>query len=187
MNVEKIVQSLRNGHIACFPTETLYALAVDALNPSAVQKMYRVKKRSLNKPCAIMLSNINMIEQYAEVNNKQMCLIKELLPGSVTFILKKRNDCSLNTGEKIGIRIPNNDIALKILRKFNRPILNTSANLANHGDAKCFAEIPKELLSQVDSYIQDDNDISGIGSTVIDITTNPFRVLRTGEISISIE
>ena len=180
MSVEDIVASLRDGNIVCFPTETLYALAVDAYNSEAVKKLYAVKKRAIDKPCAVMLHNVDLVTSYAVVNTEQLLLMKKFIPGPVTFILNKKKDCSLAIGDKIGIRIPRYNKALDILQQFDKPLLSTSANFANEPDSYCFAEIPENIISMVGAYLKDDTVISKISSTVIDITTRPFTVLRYG-------
>lgn len=177
--------SLQNGKVICFPTETLYALAVDAYNLNAIKNLYSIKHRSPSKPFAIMVHNITLLDSLIEVNAQQLILIKRYTPGPVTFILTRKRHCMLPKviGEKIGIRIPKHDIALDILKNFGGPLATTSANLSNEGNARCFSDIPTSILAKVDSYRKNDSKISGLGSTVIDITTNPITILRKGKIT----
>ncbi|MBQ4874571.1 MAG: threonylcarbamoyl-AMP synthase [Rickettsiaceae bacterium H1] len=179
---KKITKTLFKGSIVCFPTETLYALAVDAYNVNAIENLYHVKKRELNKPFAVMVPDFSFLGLLVTINRKQLSLMQKHLPGSVTFLLSRSKNFRLPEilGEKIGIRIPKHKKALSILKSINKPIATTSANFSCTKDAKKFIDIPQKILEQVGYYIKDDSKISGIGSTVIDITKEPFKVIRKG-------
>ncbi len=182
-----IIAGLNSGAIVCFPTETLYALAVNAQDLGAIKNLYSIKKRNHNKPFALMVHDIKVLGMFLDINAQQMLLIKKYTPGAVTFIVNRLRNSTLPMvlGKKIGFRVPNDWIAQEILREFNKPLVATSANTANRPDSKKFFDIPKEIREKIDAYVIDDKRISGTGSTVVDLTTSPFTILRQGEIKLT--
>ena len=181
---KQMTKSLHDGKIICFPTETLYALAVDAYNTEAIDDLYELKRRNQNKPFAIMSHSIESLTSLVSTNEEQLLLMKKYLPGPVTFILKRTLKCNLPAilGEKIAIRIPQHKKALTILKAYNGLLATTSTNFSHEKDSKKFSDIPKDILDKVSHCIEcDDKETSGIGSTVIDITTKPLKVIRQGE------
>lgn len=187
LRYKRITKSLENGRIVCFPTDTLYALGVDAYNLSAIKKMYSVKNRKPDKPFAIMIYNFQLLDSLVVLNTSQLALMKRYLPGGVTFVLYRKKESSLPIilGEKIGVRIPSHEIALNILKDYNMPMATTSANISCCDNSTHFSNIDERIIKDVESFVEDDQGVSGIGSTVIDITAKPFTILRQGAVKLS--
>jgi len=176
--IRQIKGVLENDGIIVYPTDTIYGLGANIYSETAVGKIYSLKNRDYLKPLSVCLSEIEDIEKVAYLKGKD--LIAQILPGPFTIILKKKEHIPsfLTAGsEKIGIRIPDNNICREITREF--PITSTSANLSGEKVPKSVNEIKKQLGSSVDLII-DGGPTKGIPSTVIDLTSHPPKILREG-------
>jgi len=173
-------QIIQGGGLVVYPTDTLYGLGCSALDDGAVQKTFAVKKRDLSNPLSIAVCDLRMLRRYTSFDNQAMQVMECFLPGPVTFILKKRNLPDVLTGglENVGVRIPDNRVALKLIMAAGVPIVSTSANISGQASPET-AEEAFEQLPDVD-LILDGGRITGLGSTIIDLTTNPPQILRKG-------
>jgi len=181
----KAIEALRNGNIVIYPTDTLYALGVDVYNEESVRKIFEVKKRPLDNPLPVAVPDILNIEKIAFVNDTARKLAEYFLPGPLTMILNKKNiipDIVTGGLYNIAVRIPNNDIALKLLSQYC-PLTVTSANI--HG--KKVPDIVRDIISQFNSnYVNvylDYGKINGLPSTIVDVTTSKPRIVREGIIT----
>ena len=180
-NIYKASKSLLNGEIIIYPTDTLYGFGVDATNTFAIKKINQLKNRKA--PYSIIVSCLDMLKKYAvldfEIENK----ISSMLPGPITIILNKLNSNlsplvtpNLNT---VGIRIPNHDFILNVVKEINRPVITTSIN--SHGE-KSLNDIDT-IISKYNSIniFRDDIMRDSKGSTIIDFSKKPFQILRQGD------
>ncbi|MBV0899479.1 MAG: threonylcarbamoyl-AMP synthase [Wolbachia endosymbiont of Fragariocoptes setiger] len=178
-----IETAIRKNLLVCFPTETVYALACNACDDEIIKKVYQVKKRPHNKLLSIFVNNINNLMKVARVKDKHINLIDRLSPGPITYILPLRDHHTLsNTFFKntIGIRIPNHSITIEILNKLEMPIIATSINISGEKSASRVRDIPKSIKQHISSIIEDDKSVSGIESTILDLTTDEIKVIRKG-------
>ena len=179
--IKKAMHDLMNGDMIIYETDTLYGLGADATNKLAVQKINKLKKR--NTPLSIMLDSINSIEQYAITNTKINKILMEIFPGPFTILLesKESNLCDLvqNSSTKIGIRIPNNKFCIDLLKKYKKPIITTSVNV--HG-SKALNNIDdiENTFFNINIY-KGKTKKKSRGSTIIDFTFNPPRIIREGD------
>jgi len=135
--IVQAVKILKSGGIIAYPTDTLYGVGCDALNQEAVKKVFELKGREYSKPMSIACSNIEMVKKYADVPSIAEQIIKELLPGPFTILLNKKKSISnlVTAGSnKVGVRIPDNELFLEIIQEINRPIITTSANISGEKD-----------------------------------------------------
>ena len=177
--IEYALDLLRNGGTVVYPTDTIYGLGVNIYDLNAVEKVILIKKRSLNKPLSVCVSQINDISKIAYLDETQRDFINEILPGPFTIILKKKKCVStlLTAGEdKIGVRIPNNKICMKLTELF--PITTTSANLSGKKPPESVNEVIKQLNDSVDLILDAGKSENKSPSTVIDLTLNPPKILR---------
>jgi len=128
-------KALMNNKVIAIPTETIYGIAARGDKLESAQKLFSIKKRELNKPIAILLGNVEEIKKYCIIEGDEVDkIIHDLLPGSVTVVLKTKTDCfkvlNPNT-EKIGIRIPTHPFVLELAGKCDFPIALTSANISS--------------------------------------------------------
>ncbi len=135
--IEKAVEILKKGGLIAYPTDTIYGLGVDIFNQTAVEKVFALKGRDFNKPLSIAVANFEMIERIAEISKNQRAILKQLLPGPITVLLKKKKEVSnliTANSELVGIRFPDNQWAIKIIKMAKFPITATSANLSGQRD-----------------------------------------------------
>jgi len=181
-SIDLAVNSLKNGGILMYPTDTCYGLGADISNKSAFNKIYQIKKRNKSKPVSVIVPNIEYISNLAVVSKKQKIILKKYLPGPVTFILLSLDE-NLFPFSSIGIRIPSYKTTELISKKFNYPYITTSANISSYPPA---FEV-KDFINQLNSsdikpdLILDAGKLSKNNlSTVIDITNDKIKILRQG-------
>ncbi|CAH1980516.1 unnamed protein product [Acanthoscelides obtectus] len=179
---------LKSGSVIAVPTDTVYGLACDATNVSAINKLYSIKNRNKNKPLAICLNQVSELELWAEVHHLSSKILHALLPGPYTLVLKSTNnlDASLILKGNIGIRIPDYPFIRHISGHLGKPIALTSANLSNEPSATEILEF-KSIWDQIPvifdgAVIFDGGKLSNDrASTVVDLTEpGLFKVIRKG-------
>ncbi len=181
--VKSAINTLKNGGTIIYPTDTLYGLGANVFNQDAVKKVFKIKKRSFNKPISICVSNIDDIKKIAYTSEIIEKKINQLFPGPFTVILKKKNNIpSILTsgGENIGIRIPDNDICRCISKDF--PITTTSANISGEKIPNSAEGILEQLDDEIDLILDAGVYKNKIHSTVIDMTVFPPKILRSGAV-----
>lgn len=170
--------------VIIFPTDTVYGIGTKIFDTDGIKKIYEIKKRSLDKPLACLCYNLCQIEQIAYVTDKARLLINKFLPGPLTIILKAKEEVYEKIGYKtIGIRIPNCDIALNILKE-NGPMLTTSVNDSGMVPLNEYDDIKVKYDSLVDYIYNTNHSSSSIASTVVLIDGDNVKILREGEISL---
>jgi len=187
IKIREAAESIKAGGTVVFPTETVYGLGADALNAEAVEKIFKAKGRPQDNPLIIHVASKN-IEAYAkeipEVANR---LIDEFWPGPLTIILKKKdiipNVTSANL-DSIGIRMPDNNIARKLIELSNTTIAAPSANISGRPSPTDFQRCIEDLDGKVDYILGGEQSDIGVESTIVDCTLNPPVVLRPGGITL---
>lgn len=179
---------LKAGHVIALPTDTIYGLACSANNPEAIKKLYEIKGRNEEKPVAICVSDYDDLKHWGEADHLPVDLIKKLLPGAVTIVLKKSkylNNPFLNHGNpKIGIRIPDFNFIRDVCRSFNQPMALTSANRSSEKSSLNVEEFEilwPQLAAVFDGGTLSESEDNRAGSTVIDLSDlNSGKVIRHG-------
>jgi len=182
-NISRAISALKKGNIIVYPTDTLYGLGADIYNDNAVRKVFKIKNRPFNDPLSVAVSDITELEKIAIVDERIRQLVKQLMPGKLTLILKKKKIISdIVTGglDKVAIRIPDNKIALEILTSFG-PITATSANIHGLKTPYIINDINMQLKENVSVYL-DDGRHEGQPSTIVDLADNQVRFIRKGAI-----
>lgn len=186
------VECLSNGGLVVYPTETTYGIGVDATNPKAVQKLLKYKKRREGKPLSLAVADLTMAEQYVELNHTARDVYTRFLPGPVTVVSQGRHGVAQGIESEtgtLGIRIPDYDLVLKIVRAFGKPITATGANASYKKRPYAIQDITDHLSDNQKSLIDLVIDVGELPhnepSTVIDTTLDDVEVLRQGSISFS--
>jgi L-threonylcarbamoyladenylate synthase len=177
-NIQKARNILKKGGVIVYPTDTLYGLGADIFNLNALKKVRRIKKRDIKKPIPVMVSCFNDIKKIAKVNEKQEKLIKSILPGPFTLLLKRKkiiSDIITAETDKIGIRMPDSDICQKLSK--NMPITTTSANISTFKPILEINRLAQEIKEKVDFILKGKN-LSGQPSIIIDLSKEPFTFFR---------
>lgn len=130
--INRTCEVLEAGGIITYPTDTFYGIGCDLLNKKGIILIHKLKNRPLKKPFSIICDSLKEISRYAQVNNYAYKTMKRLLPGPYTFVLEGTRlvpKIMLTKRKTVGIRVPDNEISLAIVRTLGRPIISTSAGL----------------------------------------------------------
>ena len=185
--IREAARILQAGGMVVFPTRTLYGLGVDANNPSAINRLFQVKGRNPEKPVSVLIKSREVLDSLVEdIPSAAIPLMNRFWPGQITIVFRAKEGVStLLTAEsgKIGIRIPDHPVALKLVNALDHPLTGTSANYSGSPGVSRIEDLPRDFLNQMDLIIDAGPLSGGIGSTVIDVTTDPPLVLREGTVS----
>ena len=181
--IEETAYALKNGQIAAFPTETVYGLGACVFDERAVLKIYQAKGRMPEKPLSILIGKIEEMEQIAQnIPKNAYILAEKFWPGPLTIILEKKEQISdqVTAGKKtVGIRLPAHRIPLEII-KLAGPLACPSANLSNSREPTTAADVSEDLMNKIDILIDGGKTEFKIPSTIIDLTSEPPKILRKG-------
>ena len=180
-NINIASQLLIDGEIIIYSTDTLYGFGVDSTNDIAIDALNRIKGRL--QPYSIIVDSFTMLKKYAQISEIIEGELQKIFPGPFTAILDKADSnlsklvtVNLST---VGIRIPNFKPILEIVNKINRPIITTSVNYHNQSSLNTLDEIKKQF-SDISIFTDYNNQVSK-GSTIIDFSINPYKILRQGD------
>ena len=178
--ISKALEGLKHNFIV-HSTDTLNSLSADATSNKCVQKVINFKNRK--GPFSIILNSINNIAEYAEIDNNQLKLVKKLLPGAFTVLLKSKESylSKLVTEDSnlIGIRIPDHKFTLDLINQFKKPIITTSLNKTGKkplSNLKKIAKIYSDIL-----IFDDEKEKQSKGSTILDISKDEIKIVRYGD------
>lgn len=189
-NYEKLkepAEIIKNGGIVIFPTETVYGIGTNGLKEDAVKRLYEVKQRPLNKPISLLVSNIDMVNELAkDITDVERRIMECFFPGPLTIILKKKDiipDILTSNGDTVGIRMPEGEIARKIIEYAGVPIAAPSANVTGKPSGTNIFTIKKDFDGKIDCFIDGGESKIGIGSTIVKVIDNNPIILREGIIT----
>lgn len=177
-----MVDILKEGGVIAYPTDTIYGIGCDILNKKALEKIYLIKGRDKKKPMSFVCSDLGHISRYAKISNYAYRIMKRFLPGPYTFVLEASSQVPrmlMPKRKTVGIRIPDNNIALSIVSSLGNPIISTSANISGEDVISDPARIEEKLGHALDAII-DGGMLSGDASTVIDLTGDAPEIIRKG-------
>lgn len=184
VQLECVINVLKNNGVVIFPTETVYGIGGNALSNDVVDKIYRIKQRPKEKALNIMLSNKDKIGFYAEVvSDLEKKIIDKFMPGPITIILKKKNnfgDYFTSNNDTIGIRIPEHKIIKSILEKVDFPLIAPSANITGKESGTQIFNIINDFKDKVDIIIDLGDIKEGLPSTIVQVVDNEIKILRQG-------
>jgi len=187
IKLEEVAKIIEKGGIAIFPTETVYGIGTNGLNKKAVKKIYDIKNRPLNKPISLLVSDIDMVNKVAkDITDIEYKLMETFFPGPFTLILKKKDivpDIVTAGNNTVGIRMPSNEIARKLVEYAGVPIASPSANISGEPSGTNTNEIVKDFEGKVDCLIDGGESEIGIASTIVQVIDNIPHILRQGIIT----
>jgi len=187
-NLEEIIDVIKNGGVVIFPTDTVYGFLCDANNKEAVEKIFKIKKRDLEKPISVFVKNIETAKELAFINQEQERFLKRVWRGNVTVVLKSRNKLHslvLGKNETIGLRVPDYRILNELLDELNIPLGQTSVNFAGESPLNNPEKIVEKFKNEehINLIFNGGEIVSSQPSTVIDLSKNPPIILREGPVS----
>lgn len=177
-------RTLRTGGIIVFPTSGLYGLGADATNEAAVDRIFRIKHRTTDKPILVLIRHAGQLDRLVtRVSDMARQLIQRHWPGGVTFVFEARRKLPSNltagTG-KIGIRLPAHPVAMALVASVDFPVTATSANLAGEPGCAAVKDLPSRIIVRIDLVLDAGPLAGGVGSTVVDVTGEHPVILRQG-------
>ncbi|WND01932.1 L-threonylcarbamoyladenylate synthase [Temperatibacter marinus] len=184
---EKALDLLSNGELVAIPTETVYGLAADASNEQAVALIYAAKGRPSYNPLICHVSDIEMAARYVDIKTTAQKLIDKFWPGPLTFVLPRKQNCSLAKAVSAGldtlaVRCPQNETIRALIAELNKPIAAPSANPSGKISPTCAADVEEGLGSKVSLILDGGPCVVGLESTIISIENNKISLLRPGTI-----
>ena len=186
--LEKASEFIKQGKIVVFPTETVYGIGANGLDEKAVRKLYEVKKRPLNKPISLLVSNMEMVKTIAQdITEVEYKIMGKFFPGPLTIILKKKDivpDIVTAGQETVGVRMPSGEMARKLVELSGVPIATPSANISGQPSGTNLSEIKENFKESVDFYIDGGNSELGISSTIVQVIDGKIKILRQGSITL---
>ena len=182
--VRVAAEFIKKGGLVAFPTETVYGLGADALNPQAVLSLFKAKKRPLDNPPIVHVENVDDVYKLAKyVPPKAVLLMKRFWPGPLTIVLERSGmvpDVTVAGLSTVAIRMPKNKVALALIRESHCPIAAPSANLAGKPSPTTAQHVFDDLNGRIDAILDGGPTCIGVESTVLDLSVNPPLVLRPG-------
>ncbi|MDR3156921.1 MAG: threonylcarbamoyl-AMP synthase [Lactobacillales bacterium] len=187
-DLKRAIQILKNGGLVAFPTETVYGLGADAKNVTAVRRVFSVKNRDFANPLHVNIAEISWMKNIA---NKPSLMVQrameKFLPGPLTIILPLKDDVLPKevTGglSTVGFRIPNNDLALSLIREVGF-MVGPSANTSGNFSPTSVEHVLSDLAGKIEAVLDGGDSIGGLESTVLDVSNvnNPL-ILRSGAVT----
>jgi tRNA threonylcarbamoyl adenosine modification protein (Sua5/YciO/YrdC/YwlC family) len=178
-----IKESLENGAIISYPTDTLYGLGCDLFNVKATKTLYAMRGLSEKRPLSVIFKDIKDVSNYAVLTDFAFQVLKSTLPGAYTFILQAKRIVPrlLMTAKKeVGVRMPNHPVPQALVNLLGRPIINTTAKLAGQDALSDPRDIERFFRGQI-AFVIDGGLIAGEPSTVVSLVDDKVNVLREGK------
>ena len=184
--IKKVVEVLKNGGLVIYPTDTVYGLGCDITNSRALEKLAKIKGVKLEKAnFSFVCRSLSNISDYVkQIDTPTFKILKRALPGAYTFILPGNNDLPKDFRKKktVGIRVPDNNIAIQIVEMLGNPIVSTSIH--DEDEVIEYSTDPELIFekwqNQVDLVI-DGGYGENIASTIIDLTGHEPIIIREGK------
>lgn len=186
-NIKKAAQLLKKGEPVAFPTETVYGLGAIAYQKKAVAKIFEIKERPFFDPIIVHIANLQQLEEVAEVNDERVYLLaKHFWPGPLTLILpkKKKIPYLVTAGlETVGVRMPQNVIALSLIEEVGMPIAAPSANKFSQLSPTRAEHVEKQIGDKIKIILDGEKSLFGVESTILLMEETPV-VLRMGALPV---
>jgi len=180
-HILRVKEVLEDGCLVAYPTDSTYGIGCDLLNKRAIEKVYDVKGKDRKKPVSVICSDIKSLSQYAVISNTAYRILKRQLPGPYTFILPASSlvpKVMLTPRKTVGVRIPDNRIVQELVDALGRPLISTSASLADGTILEDPYEIEKRYRGKIEIVIE--GVCPGEPSSIVDLTEEEPEIIREG-------
>jgi len=178
--IKRAAQVLKNGGIVVYPTDTIYGLGVDLFNKQALERVLRIKKASSHKLMSFLCPDLKDISKWAVVPNEAYKVMRRVLPGPYTFVLRASREIPktlLQKRKTVGIRIPDSEVAHALLQEMGRPILSVSVPQGTDGYYSDPREIAENFRYEIDLNA---GVMFNKPSTVVDFSGDEPQIIREG-------
>ena len=184
--IEAAAAAIERGDLVVYPTETVYGLGADALDPRAVQRVFDAKSRPRSRPISMAVPTVDAALEYVVADERERAFMRSFLPGPVTVLLERRPvvpDDLVGGRDRVGVRVPDHSVALDLLETA-APITATSANVSGEPSARTVAALD-DRIREAASAILDGGETPGGGSTVVDVASG--ELVRRGVLAEAVE
>jgi L-threonylcarbamoyladenylate synthase len=179
---------LKQGGVIAFPTDTVYGLGANIYVPEAVERIYSIKERSHVKALPLVISRMSQMQEITDdFSPTAKSLTDHFWPGPFTIIVNKLKtipDVVTSGGPTVAVRLSSHPVPIALINSLGNAITGTSANLSGRPSPKKAEEVLAQLGNTVDMIIEDDEDVSGIESTIVDTSTSVIKIIRKGAIPV---
>jgi len=185
-DIARAVALLRRGGVVAIPTDTVYGLAASLDHPLAIERMFSIKGRSGTKAIPVLISDVSEFERLSEnLPPAALLLAERYWPGALTIVVEAADgvpEAVRRDGTTVGVRMPNNPDALEIIAAAGGALAVTSANRSGGAEARSADEVRVKLGNRVDFIVDGGPTVAFAPSTVVDVTSDVVRVLRSGAV-----
>ncbi len=185
--VRRVVETLREGGIVIYPTDTVYGMGCDLFNKKGIDRIYEIQRRDRKKPLSFVCADLKDISRYAKVTDDAYKIMRRLLPGPYTFVLEASRlvpKTILPKRQTTGIRVPDNNICQALVAELGSPIISASVKDEN-GELLSDPRMIEELFGRRVDMIIDGGIIAAKPSSVISILDEGTEILREGKGDVS--
>ena len=176
-DLERAAAAITDGLLVVYPTETVYGLGANALDPAAVERVFVAKGRDRSNPISLAVPSVPDALNYVRASDREREFMARFLPGPVTVLCRRRDDVpdELAAGrERVGVRIPDHDLALALCERAGVPITATSANVSGRGSVRRLDGLDPAIREACAVTI-DGGETAGTESTVVDVSTGTIH------------
>lgn len=190
VKIQHAIKILIQGGIVIFPTDTAYGIGCRIDDEKSVKRLFKIRKRAVNKAVPVLVASVDMAQEYLKPISQDVknLLIKPYWPGALTIVvecIQSKVPKLVRGGENtIGVRVPDHEITMSLIRNLGVPIIGTSANFSGESTPFSFDMLDKELVKLVDYVIEGECNRKS-ASTVIDVTGKPWKILRQGALNLN--
>lgn len=186
-NLEKAVEVIKQGGIVIFPTDTAFGIGCRIDNEIAIERLFNIRKRPNIMAVPVLFDSIERVRKYSlSFDSKVEQLMQKYWPGALTIVLpcdvSKAPSLVRGSGKTLGVRIPNHEIPIEIIKKVGVPILAPSANFHGGKTPYDFKALDKGLIKLVDFVLEGKTKGKRVPSTVVDCSKKPWKIIRQGEV-----
>lgn len=190
-SIAQVVAALRSSEVVAFPTDTVYGLGAHCGIPAAIERLYQIKGREHQKAIPLLLARVQDVELVAQhVPDLAWRLAECFWPGALTLVVPKAAgvlDLLTAGAPSVALRVPDYPITRQLIAALGLPVATTSANLSGQPDTLTAQEVVQALGARVGWVLDGGRSPGGVASTVIDLTTDPPRILRRGTLAGDVE
>ncbi|WP_254536417.1 L-threonylcarbamoyladenylate synthase [Halomarina litorea] len=186
LDLDAAVDAIADGECVVYPTETVYGLGADARSPDAVGRVFDLKGRSRDKPVSLGVPSVDAAREYTRPTEREVAFMREFLPGPVTVVVERRESVPdvLTAGrDRVGVRVPDHDVALELLERAEVPLTATSANRSGQGSARVVGDVDPAIREAC--VVLDAGETGGAESTVVDVSSGEIH--RSGALAGDVE
>lgn len=183
-NLIEISQIIKEGGLVAIPTETVYGLACNGLNPEAIRKVFDAKNRPMDNPLILHISRLDQIHDLvSDISDDHLIILEKLWPGPLTVVLNKSEIIpdEITAGlDSVAIRMPDSDITRELISLVGSPLSAPSANLSTKPSPTNAKDVFEDMNGRIDAILDGGSSSIGIESTVLDLTGDTPKILRPG-------